>query len=245
MLEGEIAYWKEKLKDEAILELPTDYPRPATPSYRGGRERIELGREVSEGLKRLSQREGATLFMTLMAAFKVVLMRYSGAEDVSVGTVIANRTRKEVEDLIGFFVNTLVMRTDLSGNPGFRELIRREREVALGAYARQEAPFEKLVEEINPNRDLSRSPLFQVMMVLQNTGRAEIDLRGLKVRELDDETKTAKFDLTLTLAEEREGIAGCLGYSHDLYEEETIRRMVRHYEKVVKEVVRDVEQHVR
>jgi amino acid adenylation domain-containing protein/non-ribosomal peptide synthase protein (TIGR01720 family) len=245
VMENEIEYWKERLKDAAIIELPTDHARPAEPSYRGGEVKVAIDKELIEGLRRLSQREGGTLFMALMAAFKVLLMRYSGEEDVSVGTAIANRTRREIEGLIGFFVNTLVMRTDLGGNPSFRELVKREREVALGAYARQEAPFEKLVEEINPNRDLSRSPLFQVMMVLQNTGRAGIDLRGLKVREIDDETKTAKFDLTLMLVEGREGIAGCLGYSHDLYEEETIRRMVRHYEKLVKEVVRDAEQRVR
>jgi amino acid adenylation domain-containing protein len=243
-LEREVGYWKERLKDAAVMELPTDHPRPAGPSYRGGRERVEIGPELSEGLKRLSQREGATLFMTLMAAFKVVLMRYSGEEDVSVGTVIANRGRREVEGLIGFFVNTLVMRTDLGGNPSFRELIGREREVCLGAYARQEAPFEKLVEEINPERDLSRNPLFQVMMVLQNAGREELEMSGLKVRGIGDETVAAKFDLTLTLTEGGGGIAGSLEYSLDLYEGETIRRMTGHYERVLNEVVRDVEQRI-
>ena len=179
VLDDEIGYWKEQLRDGATLDLPTDRARPAIPSHRGGSERIEMDREVCEGLKRLSQREGATLFMVLMAAFKVLLLRYSGEEDQSVGTVIANRTRREVEGLIGFFVNTLVMRTDLSGNPSFKELIRRERAVALGAYAHQEVPFERLVEEINPERDLSRSPLFQVMIVLQNTGRERLDLQGV------------------------------------------------------------------
>ena len=244
VLEGEIAYWKEKLKDAAVMELPTDYPRPSTPSHRGGSERVTLGREVSEGLKRLSQREGATLFMVLMAAFKALLMRYSGAEDLSVGTVIANRTRKEIEGLIGFFVNTLVMRTDLSGNPSFRELIGREREVALGAYGRQEAPFEKLVEEINPERDLSRSPLFQVMMELQNAELGKLEIRGLKMSGVGEETGVAKFDLELMLTEEGEGIRGILGYSQDLYEGETIGRMARHYERVVTEVVRDAEQKI-
>src|SRR5262252_6376269 len=170
LMEREVEYWKRQLKDSAVLEMPTDHARPAVPSYRGGREWVEIGPQLSEGLRKLSQREGATLFMALMAAFKTVLMRYGGGEDLSVGTPIANRTRREVEGLIGFFVNTLVLRTDLSGNPSFRELIRREREVALGAYGHQELPFEKLVEELNPERDLSRNPLFQAMMTLENVG---------------------------------------------------------------------------
>jgi amino acid adenylation domain-containing protein len=233
VMEEEVGYWKERLKDAAELELPTDYARPAAPSYRGGRERVEIEKKLNDGLRKLSQRAGATLFMTLMAAFKTLLMRYSGEEDVSVGTAVANRTRKEVEGLIGFFVNTLVMRTDLKGNPSFRELIEREREVALGAYAHQEAPFEKLVEEINPERDLSRSPLFQVMMAMQNAGREELDLSGLKLSGIGGETGVAKFDLTLNLTEEGERIIGYLEYSQDLYEGETIRRMARHFEQVV------------
>src|SRR5215470_10182208 len=203
-MEAEVGYWKEQLKDAAVLELPTDHARPASPSYRGGRERVEISRECSEGLRRISQREGATLFMALMAAFKALLMRYSGEEDISIGTSIANRTRREVEGLIGFFVNTLVMRTDLGGNPTFRDLIRREREVALGAYTHQEVPFEKLVEEINPERDLSRSPLFQVMMTLQSEVRAEPGIGEIRGEELGEETGVAKFDLTLDLTERRE-----------------------------------------
>ena len=245
VLSGEVEYWRERLAGAATLELPADHPRPAASSYRGGRERVELGREVREGLRRLSQREGATLFMVLMAAFKVVLMRYSREEDLSVGTVIANRTRREVEGLIGFFVNTLVMRTDLSGNPSFRELIGRERDVALGAYGHQEVPFEKLVEEINPERDLSRSPLFQVMMLLQNARREELEVRGVKVSGIGEEAEAAKFDLTLMLVEGREGIGGHLEYSRDLYEAETIRRMARHYERVIEEALKDAEQRIR
>jgi amino acid adenylation domain-containing protein/FkbM family methyltransferase len=244
VLEAEVGYWKEQLQGADALELPIDCVRPAAPSYRGGRERIEIGISSSEGLKRLSQIEGVTLFMALMAAFKVVLMRYSGKEDLSVGTPIANRTRREVEGLIGFFVNTLVLRTDLSGNPSFRELVKREREVALGAYGHQEAPFEKLVEELNPDRDLSRSPLFQVMMAFENTRREELDIQGLKVSEVEQETGVANFELTLSLGESREGIAGNLEYSLDLYEGETIRRMARHYERVIEEVVRDAEQRI-
>jgi amino acid adenylation domain-containing protein len=244
VLEAEVGYWKERLRDAAILDLPTDHARPAASSYRGSKEGIELGKELSDSLRRLSQREGATLFMVLIAAFKVLLMRYSGEEDVSVGTVIANRTRRGVEGLIGFFVNTLVLRTDLGGNPSFRELIRREREVALGAYTHREVPFEKLVEEINPERDLSRNPLFQVMMVLQNAGRRALEIGGLKVSGVEEVTGIAKFDLTLDLAEGREEIVGSLEYSEDLFERESIRRMARHYERVVGELVRDAEQRI-
>jgi len=244
VLEDEVGYWKGQLKDAAVMDLPTDHARRATSSHRGSVERVEIGSELSAGLRRLSQRDGATLFMALMAAFKTLLMRYSGEEDISVGTVVANRTRKEVEGLIGFFVNTLVMRTNLGGNPSFRELMRREREVALGAYARQEAPFEKLVEDISPERDLSRSPLFQVMMSLQNTKREQLEIRGLKLSGVAMEMGSVKFDLTLALSEEREEVAGCLEYSEDLYERETIRRMARHYERVIAEVVRDTEQKI-
>jgi amino acid adenylation domain-containing protein len=245
VLESEVGYWKERLKGAAVLEMPTDFPRPASQSYRGGLEPIEIGPEVSESLRMLTKQEGATLFMVLMAAFKLLLMRYSGEEDVVVGTAVANRTRKEVEGLIGFFVNTLVLRTDLGANPSFRELIRREREVALGAYAHQEAPFEKLVEEINPERDLSRSPLFQVMMSLQNTSQAELEIRGLKLSRIGEEIGAAKFDLELMLTESGEGIAGSLMYSRDLYEAETIRRMARRFAHVVAEAVRGAERRVR
>ncbi|HKX28230.1 MAG TPA: amino acid adenylation domain-containing protein, partial [Blastocatellia bacterium] len=241
----EVEYWTSQLKNQAVLALPADHSRPAAPSHRGGREKIELPPALSAELKRFSQREGATLFMTLMAAFKTLLMRYSGEEDVSIGTAIANRTRREIEGVIGFFVNTLVLRTHLGGNPSFRELVRREREAALGAYAHQEVPFEKLVEEINPERDLSRSPLFQVMMLLENAGRQELEIQGLKLSGLGEETGAPKFDLTLALTEGREFITGHLEYDRDLYDRESIRRMTRHYERVVAEVLRDAEQRIR
>ena len=244
VLEGEIQYWKEQLKGAAVMDLPTDHARPPAPSYRAGVERIKIGKEISQEVKRLGQREGATLFMTLMAAFKALLMRYSREEDIVVGTPIANRAKREVEGLIGFFVNTLVLRTDLGGNPSFREVIRRVRGVALEAYGRQDAPFEKLVEEINPDRDLSRSPLFQVLMSLQNTRQEDFG-GGLKASGIGEEAGMAKFDLTLDLTEGEEGILGALKYSLDLYEEKTIRRMARHFEKVVEEIARDAEQKVR
>jgi amino acid adenylation domain-containing protein len=242
VLEGEVGYWKERLKGAAVIELPTDRARPASPTYRGGIEGFDIGKELSEGLRGLGRREGVTMFMALLAAFKVVLMRWSGETDVSVGTVIANRTRREVEGLIGFFVNTLVLRTDLGGNPSFRDLIKQEREVTLGAYGRQEVPFEKLVEELNPDRGLGRSPLFQVMIAVQNVRREELEIKGLKVSWIEEEIGTAKFDLTLVLMEDRERIWGNLEYSEDLYEGETIRRMARHYERVIEEVVKDAKQ---
>jgi amino acid adenylation domain-containing protein len=247
VLEKEVGYWREQLQDAAVLELPTDRSRPAEPSYRGGLERIELGREVSESLRNLSRRAEATLFMTLMAAFKVVLMRYSGLEDISVGTVIANRARKEVEGLIGFFVNTLVMRTDLSGNPSFSELLKRERQVALGAYAHQELPFEKLVEELNPERDLSRNPLFQVMMTLQHARSETLDLPGVKLSGdfsesgLGKETQTGKFDLTLSITDLGRELAGGMEYSLDLFEAGTIKRLTGHYVNVLEGIAKDCE----
>ena len=244
-LEREVRYWKEQLKGAAVMDLPADHARPAVSTYRGGRERVEIDKKLSDGLRRLSQREGASLFMALMAAFKALLMRYSGEEDVSVGTAITNRTRRGVAGLIGFFVNTLVMRTDLSGNPSFRELIRRERKVALEAYAHQEAPFEKVVEEINPDRNLSRSPLFAVMMVLEDARGKDLEIKGLKAQWAGEDAATAKFDLELVLTQSREGIDGSLEYSCDLYEGETIRRMARHFEKVVAEVVRDPDQRIK
>ena len=244
VLETEVGYWKDRLQGTAVIDLPTDRARPVASSYRGGCERLEIGASLSESLRRLSQREGATLFMALMAAFKALVMRYSGEEDVSVGTAIANRTRREIEGLIGFFVNTVVLRTHLGGNPRFRELIERVRVTALEAYAHQEAPFEKLVEEINPERDLSRSPLFQVMMTLENTRQEVLEISGLKLSGIEEETGAAKFDLTLALADGGGNLTGSLEYSQDLFDGETIRRMARHYEKVLEEVARDAGQRI-
>ena len=168
VLEKQLRYWKGRLAGAPALELPTDRPRPAVQSYKGASERVVIGKELLAGLNELSQRQGVTLFITLSAAFKALLSRYSRQEDIVVGTAIANRNRGETEGLIGFFVNTLVLRTDLSGDPTFLELLGREREVALGAYGNQDVPFEKVVAELQVERDLSRSPLFQVMLVLQN-----------------------------------------------------------------------------
>ena len=182
VLERELEYWKKQLRGLAVLELPTDRPRPPVQSYQGVRQAFTLPSSLIQALKDLSRREGVTLFMTLLAAFQTQLHRYSGQEDIAVGSPIANRSRTELEGLIGFFVNTLVLRTNLEGNPSFRELLGRVREVALGAYAHQDLPFEKLVEELKPERDPSRNPLFQVMMILQNASEPMLKLPGLDDR---------------------------------------------------------------
>ncbi|HYF38928.1 MAG TPA: condensation domain-containing protein, partial [Gemmatimonadales bacterium] len=228
-LEEQLSYWRERLSDAPpVLELPTDRPRPAVQSFRGAHQSVLLPKELSEGLKALSQREGATLFMTLLAAFQTLLHRYTGQEDVVVGSPIANRNRAEVEGLIGFFVNTLVMRTDLSGDPTFRELLGRVREVALGAYAHQDLPFEKLVEELQPERDLSRTPLFQAMFVLQNTPGMALELPGLTVQPLRFDLGISKFDLTLYAVEEADELRTVLEYNTDLFDAATITRMLGH-----------------
>jgi hypothetical protein len=167
-LDNQLAYWKKQLDDLATLQLPLDHPRPHTQTYRGARQIGELSAPLVQALKALCQREGVTLFMTLLAAFQTLLSRYCGQDDIAVGAPIAGRNRQETEGLIGFFVNTLVLRADLSGNPSFRELLARVRQLTLDAYDHQDIPFEKLVEELHPERNPSLSPLFQVMFALQN-----------------------------------------------------------------------------
>jgi amino acid adenylation domain-containing protein/non-ribosomal peptide synthase protein (TIGR01720 family) len=245
MLEEQLAYWREQLAGApAVLELPTDHARPVMQSYRGAVESFTLRREMSEGLKQLSRREGVTLFMTLLAAFKVLLYRYSGQEDIVVGTPIANRNRSEIEPLIGFFVNTLALRTELSGELTFLDLVKREREVCLGAYAHQEVSFERIVEELQPERSLSHAPLFQVMMVMQNAPEEALELGGMSVRAVAVEERTAKFDLGMTVKETERGIVGELQYNRDLYEAESIRRMIGHWNSVLEGVATRPEERI-
>ena len=182
VLEQQLTYWRQALADLPVLELPTDRPRPMAASYRGARVSFELGEELTRGLKELGRREGATLFMTLLAAFQVLLYRYSGQEDLAVGVPVAGRSRPELEGLIGFFVNTLVLRADLSGAPSFQGAPGAGARPGLEAYAHQDLPFEKLVEALAPRRDLSRNPLFQASLVLQNTPPGELKLEGLEVQ---------------------------------------------------------------
>jgi amino acid adenylation domain-containing protein len=242
VLERQLAYWKDRLAGAPeLLELPTDRPRPAVRSYRGATVPVAFSSELLERLHALGRSEGATLYMTLLGAFQVLLSRYGAGEDVVVGSPIAGRTRREVEELIGFFINTLVLRTDLGGDPSFREVLRRVREATLGAYEHQELPFEKLVVELQPERSLSHSPVFQVLFTLQNTeGRGGV-LAGLKVSGAGAELASAKFDLSLVLSATAQGLRGGLNYSTDLFEPGTIERMVRHLERVLEQVVADAD----
>ncbi|GMU11502.1 non-ribosomal peptide synthetase [Corallococcus caeni] len=233
VLEAQLAYWRKQLQGATqAIELPTDRPIPAVPTTQGAVVSAHFPREVEAALKALGQKEGATPFMVLLAAWQVLLSRYSGQDDVSVGTPIAGRNRAELEGLIGFFVNTLVLRTRIEGNPTFRELLQQVRETTLGAYAHQEVPFEKLVEELKPERNLSRSPLFQVMFSLQNAAPASAAATtgsGLTLRALETEGSTAKFELSLDLAETGQGFAAALEYSTDLFEATTAERMLKHF----------------
>lgn len=221
VLESQLDYWKQQLGSGIpILQLPTDHPRPPVQTYRGAVQRLMLPKTLSEALKALSQRSGATLFMTLLTAFKILLYRYSGQEDIIIGSPTAGRNQVETEGMIGFFVNTVVMRTDLGGNPSFRELLVRVREVSLGTYAHQDLPFEKLVEELQPERDRSRSPLFQVMFALNPPWTApDISLPGLSINSLFGyvHSGTAGFDLTLVMRDTCQGVRASLEYNTDLF----------------------------
>ncbi len=237
VLDGQLAYWRERLRDLSPLELPADRLRPARLSYRGELQRFDLPAELVTALKALARQHNATLYMVLLAAFQVLLMRYSGQEDIAVGTPVAGRNRPELEGLIGFFVNTLVMRGDLGGNPRFGDLLARTRQHALDAYAHQDLPFEKLVEELRPERDMSRNPLFQVMFALQNTPEAELRLPGLESERLPLHNGSAKFDLSLSLTETGGGLQGSLEYSSDLFDAARIGRMAGHYRRLLEGMV--------
>ncbi|MDM9379431.1 amino acid adenylation domain-containing protein [Chlorogloeopsis sp. ULAP01] len=245
VLANQLAFWREKLGNHPpVLELPTDRPRPAIQTFRGATQSFSLSAEVTEAFKTLSQTEGTTLFVTLLAAFKTLLYRYTGQEDILLGSPIANRNRAETEGLIGFFVNTLVLRTDVSGNPSFRELIARVHEQASTAYAHQDIPFEQLAAELQPERDLSRNPLIQVMFVLENRSTSLGELGDLKLSLLEINTAIAKFDLTLILSETSQGLNGCLEYSTDLFDAATITQMVRHFQTLVGGIAVNPDQHL-
>jgi len=245
VLEEQLGYWKQQLGEELpVVELPLDHVRPAVQTFRGGRRRLSLTRETSEELKRLSRGEGATLFMTLLAGFKVLLHYYTAADEIIVGTPIAGRNQVEVETLIGCFLNTLVLRTELRGNPTFRELMGRVKEVALGAYAHQEAPFELLLGELQPERDLSRTPLFQVMFNLLNVTETEIRLPGLMLETMAPPDAGAKFDLTVYAFEKAGRLQFAFVYNRDLFEDATIARMVKCFQVLLAVIARHPEQSI-
>ncbi|WP_394829003.1 amino acid adenylation domain-containing protein [Pendulispora albinea] len=231
-----LAYWREQLAHVAPLALPTDHARAVAPAYRGARIDVALSEETTRALKRLCDGQGVTLFMGLMAAFQVLLHRYSGQDDICVGTPIANRSRAELEPLIGLFVNTLAIRGDLSGAPTFLELLARTRQVALAAYAHQDAPFEKVVDAAGAARDLSRNPLFQAMFVLQNEP-VPLDTGDLHVEILDSPPATAQFDLSLTLTDHGPTLAGGWDYDRDLFDRATMERMAACFEVLLGAIV--------
>ncbi|MBV9230886.1 MAG: AMP-binding protein, partial [Chloroflexi bacterium] len=238
VLQDHLDYWTQQLPDPLpVLHLPTDRPRPAIQRFQGAVHSFHLSPELSQQLKDLSQQEGVTLFMTLLAAWGCLLSRYSGQQDFLLGTPIAGRTQSQLEPLIGFFVNTLVMRLDLRGEPDFRELVARVREMALGAYAHQDLPFEKLVEHLHPQRDLSRNPLFQVMFVLQDGPLLMPDVAHVELRAEELDTGAAKFDLTLRLQQDSQGWYGRLEYNTDLFEAATIERMQENWQCLLHGIV--------
>jgi non-ribosomal peptide synthetase component F/thioesterase domain-containing protein/acyl carrier protein len=248
VLERQLSYWKNQLSGELpVLELPTDRPRPAMQTYPGARAGLTLSRELSQALVALSQREGVTLFMTLLAGFKVLLHHYTAQDDIIIGSPIANRPRAETEKLIGFFLNNLALRTDLSGDPSFRELLSRVRQTALDAYANQDVPFEKIIEELKPERDLSRSAIFQVYFNLFSFSD-EIELPGATPQTisfvdawLHSEENQSKFDLTLYAGLQAETLKLAFVYNSDLFEESSITLMLEHLRNLLTAVVADPE----
>jgi amino acid adenylation domain-containing protein len=243
VLESQIAYWKDRLAGApALIDLPTDLPRPAVQTFRGAHKTLVLPKSLKDGFKALGRQEGVTLFMAMLAAFKVLLYRYTSQDDLIVGTPIANRNRVETEGLIGFFVNALVLRTDLSGNPSFRELLRRVRQVCLGAYSHQDLPFDRLVEELHLQRDLSRNPLFQVMFALQNAPLRPLELPGLTLSPVEGDSETAHFDLTLQIVDTEQELTAAFVYNIDLFDAGTIARMLGNFQTLLEAIVADPEQ---
>ena len=227
--EKQIEYWKNQLAGVALLDLPVDHPRPPILSYRGSNESVSIPAELTEKLRALGRQQGATLYMVLLAAFQALLYRYSAQQDIAVGSPIAGRRRPELEGLIGFFVNTLVLRASASGSANFEQLLQQVKEVTLDAYANQDVPFEKVVEIVQPGRDLSRTPLFQVMLALQNAPGGRLEFGAAKLESFSFGGSTAKFDLTWLLAENDSGVQGVVSYATDLFDAATVRRMIDHF----------------
>ncbi|HET7483366.1 MAG TPA: condensation domain-containing protein, partial [Actinomycetota bacterium] len=239
-LAREVEYWRDRLAGApALLELPADRPRPPIQTFDGAAVTFDVSKATTDGLRAIASERSATLFMVLLAAFDVLLLRYTGRDDLTVATPVAGRTRSETEELIGFFVNTLVLRSDLSGDPSFADLVDRTREVALEAYGHQDLPFEKLVEELNPERDLSHLPLAQVMFVLQNASAPAAGFAGVDPSPIELEVDMAPYDLTLEVTEIGQGLRGSFIYNTDLFDRETAEQMSRHFVTLLEGLVRD------
>lgn len=233
-----LSYWQQQLGGQLpVVELPTDMPRPKLQTFNGARQCLILSKTFSEQLKALYQREGITIFMILLAGFKTLLYWYTGQEDIVIGTDIANRNQPEIRGIIGFFVNQLVLRTNLSGNPSFHELLGRVREVTLEAYSHQDLPFDKLVDALNPVRYMARSPLFQIKLILENTQTPVLQLSNLTIKPLEVEKKTTQLDLLWEITETEQGIVAALEYNTDLFYGTTIARMLKHFETLLNQVV--------
>jgi non-ribosomal peptide synthetase component F len=242
ILEKQISYWKKQLEGiPAALNLARDRLRPMAPSYLGGRQSFVLPKELTHQIKALSRKEGVTVNVALLATFKALLYQFSGQTDLVVGTPIAGRNRPEIEDLIGFFVNTLILRSDLSGNPSFRDILGRVREVCLGAYAHQELPYQKLVGVLNPKRDSIRRSLVQVAFAFQNVPRQPLKLPGITITPVRANTDSAKVDLTLFMWEMDESLAGSLNYAADLFDPVTAIRITEHFQSLLNTVIADPE----
>jgi amino acid adenylation domain-containing protein/non-ribosomal peptide synthase protein (TIGR01720 family) len=236
--ESQINYWRKQLAlAPALLELPTDRPRPKVQTMQGAHQFFLLPLELTQALELLSRQEGVTLFMTLLTAFDILLYRYTGQTDILVGSPTANRNRSEIEGLIGFFINTLVLRTDVSGNPSFQELLRKVQKVTAAAYAHQDLPFELLVEALQPVRDLSHTPLFQVMFVLNNAPMTAMELPGLTLSSFTVESSTSAFDLTLSIHKAGNGLVTSWEYNTDLFDATTIERMAGHFQTLLENIV--------
>ena len=241
----ELAYWREQLMDApALLSLPTDRPRPAQQSFHGAIHHFHLPASLAEALQALSQREGVTLFMALFTTFQILLARYSGQEDILVGTPVANRLRVELEMMVGCFINLLAVRTDLTGNPTFSALLQRVHATLLEAYAHQGVPFEHVVEAVQPERDLSHTPLFQVLLVLQHTPGTDQDLFDISQHRMVIDNSSTQFDLVLNLEETVDGLSGGLQYNTDLFDATTIARLVTHWCALLPQIVADPQQHI-
>jgi amino acid adenylation domain-containing protein/non-ribosomal peptide synthase protein (TIGR01720 family) len=242
-LERQLDYWRTKLGDPPdALDLPTDRPRASAQTFSGAREAVVLSEELSASLRELSRREGTTLFILLLAAFKTLLYRYTSQEDIAVGTPVANRSRLETEALIGLFANTLVLRTHVSGQTTFRELLGRVRETALGAYAHQDVPFEKLVAEFQPDRTSGVSPLFQVLFAVHPATARPIQLSSLKMEQAGADRAAAKFDLFLAMSDEGSRLTAAVEYKTDLFDAATVRRMLTNFEVLLEGIAADPDQ---